>query len=64
MFIFFMTILTGSFTVFYQVIIGKLVILYSSIGILGIIIALVILHRMKGMRKSIDILINEMEEEQ
>ncbi len=64
MFIFFMTILTGSFTVLYQVIIGKLVILYSSIGILGIIIALVILHRMKGMRKSIDILINEMEEEQ
>ena len=62
LFIFFMTVLTGSFTVFYQVVIGKLSITYSFIGIFGIIISLFILLKMNRLRYSIDKLINELEE--
>ncbi|NOQ29563.1 MAG: hypothetical protein GQ570_00420 [Helicobacteraceae bacterium] len=62
MFIFFMTILTGSFTVFYQVIIGKLVLFYSLIGLSGVIVAFMIIYKMNRLRKNIDILINELED--
>ncbi len=62
MFIFFMTVLTGSFTLFYQVVIGKLLVLYSLIGGVGLLVALIILFKMKELKKNIDILINELEE--
>jgi hypothetical protein len=35
LFILFMTVITGSFTVFYQVIISKILAIYSLIGIFG-----------------------------
>ena len=62
LFIFFMTVITGSFTVFYQVVTEKLSIMYSFIGIFGIIISLFILLKMNKLRYSIDKLINELEE--
>jgi len=62
LFIFFMTVITGSFTVFYQVVIEKLSINYSFIGVFGIVISLFILLKMNKLRYSIDKLINELEE--
>ena len=59
-FIFFMTVLTGSFTIFFQVIIGKIVVVYSFIGVIGVVIALFILIKMKKVKYDIDILIEEL----
>ncbi|MBL1245112.1 MAG: hypothetical protein COA39_012170 [Sulfurimonas sp.] len=59
-FIFFMTVLTGSFTIFFQVIIGKIVVTYSFIGVIGVVIALFILIKMKKVKYDIDILIEEL----
>ena len=57
-----MTVLTGSFTIFYQVVIIKLFVIYSFIGIFGIIISLFILLKMNKLKYNIDKLINELEE--
>lgn len=46
-FIFFMAVLTGSFTVLFQVIIGKISLVYSIIGIVGVVVSLFILIKMK-----------------
>lgn len=62
LFIFFMTVLTGSFTVFYQVIIGKLLATYAIIGLLGLMIALIVVVKMKDIKNNLDILIKELEE--
>jgi len=62
LFIFFMTVLTGSFTIFYQVIIIKLFVTYSFVGIFGIVISLFILLKMNKLKYNIDKLINELEE--
>ena len=62
LFIFFMTVLTGSFTVFYQVIIGKLLAIYAIIGLLGLMIALFAVFKMKVIKNNLDILIKELEE--
>ena len=59
-FIFFMTVLTGSFTIFFQVIIGKVAILYSFIGLFGVMISLFILIKMQKVKYEIDILIEEL----
>ncbi len=61
MFIFFMTVLTGSFTIFYQVVIAKLVLIYFAIGIVGVLISFTVLFRMKKLKIDIDMLINELE---
>ncbi|MEA2017368.1 MAG: hypothetical protein U9N59_02875 [Campylobacterota bacterium] len=62
LFIFFMTILTGSFTVFYQVIIGKLLYFYATMGLFGLIIVLFVVFKMKEIKTNLDILIKELEE--
>lgn len=62
LFIFFMTVLTGSFTVFYQVIIGKLLVIYAIMGVLGLLIVLLVVFKMKNIKNSLDILIKELEE--
>jgi len=61
-FIFFMAVLTGSFTVLFQVIIGKIILSYSIIGIIGVTISLFILIKMKKIKYDIDILIEELGE--
>jgi len=60
MFIFFMTLLTGSFTVFFQVIVAKIMLVYTFIGIIGITVALFSLIKMKNIKYQIDILIEEL----
>ena len=62
LFIFFMTVLTGSFTVFFQVIVHKLTIIYSLIGLIGVVIGLLILIKMKKIKYDIDVLIEEIGE--
>ena len=62
LFILFMAIITGSFTVFYQVIILKLLIVYALIGIIGFVVSLFILLKIVKLKYNIDILINELEE--
>lgn len=62
LFIFFMTVLTGSFTVFYQVVIGKLLVVYAIIGLLGLMIALIVVFKMKNIKNNLDFLIKELEE--
>lgn len=60
MFIFFMAVLTGSFTVFFQVFVGQISILYAFIGILGVVVSLFVLLKMKNIKYDIDILIEEL----
>jgi len=62
MFIFFMAVLTGSFTLFFQVVVGKITILYTFIGIVGIVISLFTLLKMKKIKFDIDLLIEELGE--
>ena len=62
LFILFMTVVTGSFTVFYQVIISKILAIYSLIGIFGIVISLFILMKIMKIKYNIDILIDQLEE--
>jgi len=59
-FIFFMAVLTGSFTIFFQVIVGKIVVIYSFIGLIGVVISLFILIKMKKVKYDIDTLIEEL----
>lgn len=59
MFIFFMAVLTGSFTVFFQVITEKIALAYSLVGIGGIIVSLFILIKINKIKYDIDILIEE-----
>jgi len=58
-FIFFMAVLTGSFAVFFQVIIEKIALVYSLIGIAGVVVSLFILIRISKIKYDIDILIEE-----
>lgn len=62
MFIFFMAVLTGSFTVFYQFITGKISIVYTIIGVFGIVISLFALIQIKKLKHDIDELIKELGE--
>ncbi len=62
LFIFFMAVLTGSFTIFFQVVIHKLMIVYSLIGLIGVVISLFVLIKMKKIKYDIDILIEEIGE--
>jgi hypothetical protein len=55
-----MTVLTGSFTVFYQILLGKLAIIFAFIGILGMIISLFTLLKIKKIKYDIDLLIEEL----
>ena len=59
LFIFFMAIITGSFTIFFQVITNKLNLLYSFIGLIGLVIDLFILIKIQKIKFHIDILIRE-----
>ena len=59
-FIFFMTVLTGSFTVFFQVVVFKILLVYAFIGIIGIIVALFSLIKMKKIKYEIDMLIEDL----
>ena len=59
-FIFFMTVLTGSFALFFQVLTMKIMFLYAFIGIIGIIVALFTLIKMKKIKYDIDLLIEEL----
>jgi len=61
LFILFMAIITGSFTIFYQVVIFKILLVYSLFGILGLVISLFILLKIVKLKYNIDILINELE---
>ena len=62
LFIFFMTILTGSFTVFFQVVVSEILLAYTIIGIIGVVVALFVLIKMKNVKYQIDILIEELGE--
>ena len=62
MFVFFMAVLTGSFTVFYQVVTAKLVTPYAIIGAVGLAIALIVLFKIKKIKNDIDHLIEKLEE--
>jgi len=62
LFVFFMTVLTASFAVFYQVVIFKLTLVYTFIGIFGVIISLFVLIRISKIKNDIDNLIKELEE--
>jgi len=62
LFIFFMAVITSSFTVFYQVLIERLDLTYIVIGIAGIIISLFVLAKMKKLKTDIDELITALEE--
>ncbi len=59
-FIFFMTVLTGSFTLFFQVLVANILFIYTIIGIIGIVVALFALIKMKKIKYEIDILIEEL----
>ncbi len=59
-FIFFMTVLTGSFTVFFQILVVKIMFIYTFIGIIGIVVALFALIKMKKIKYDIDLLIEEL----
>jgi len=48
-FIFFMTVLTGSFALFFQVLTMKIMFLYTFIGMIGIVVALFALIKMKKL---------------
>ena len=61
-FIFFMTVLTGSFTVFFQVLVVKIMFIYTFIGIIGVVVALFALIKMKKLKYDIDLLIEELGE--
>ena len=50
-----MTVLTGSFAVFFQVLIVKIMFIYTFIGIIGIVVALFAL-----IKYDIDLLIEEL----
>jgi hypothetical protein len=60
--IFFMAVITGSYTVFYQVITFKLDLWYSFIGIFGVIINIFILLKITKIKTKIDMYISELEE--
>jgi hypothetical protein len=62
LFIFFMAVITSSFTVFYQVLVERLDLVYIIIGIAGIIISLFVLAKMKKLKIDIDELITALEE--
>lgn len=62
LFIFFMAVITSSFTVFYQVLVERLDLVYIVIGIAGIIISLFVLAKMKKLKTDIDELITALEE--
>ena len=62
LFIFFMTVLTGSFAIFFQIILHKLTIVYACFGIIGVVICLFVLIKMKKIKYDMDKLINELEE--
>lgn len=62
MFIFFMAVLTGSFTVFFQVVVGQISILYTFIGIIGVIVSLFTLLKMQKIKFDIDLLIEDLGE--
>ena len=47
LFIFFMAIITGSFTIFFKIVTIQLKVYYAFFGIIGLIIALFVLIRMK-----------------
>jgi hypothetical protein len=60
MFIFFMAVLTGSFTIFFQVVVGQITILFTFIGIVGVVVSLFTLLKMKKIKFDIDLLIEEL----
>jgi len=62
LFILFMAVITGSFTLFYQVILFKILLVYSLFGIFGLIISIFILFKIIKIKYNIDILINELEQ--
>ena len=62
LFILFMAVITGSFTVFYQVIILKLILVYALIGLIGLSISLFILLKIVKIKHKLEILIKKLEE--
>ena len=62
LFIFFITVITGSFTIFFQVITDKIGLLYGIIGLFGIVISLFTLIKLKQIRYDIDNLISKLGE--
>jgi len=56
-----MAIITGSFTIFFKIVTIQLNVYYAFFGIIGLIIALFVLIKMKKIRYEIDRLINELE---
>jgi len=61
LFILFMAVITGSFTIFYQVVILKILLVYSLFGLTGLVISIFILLKIMKLKYNIDILINELE---
>jgi hypothetical protein len=61
-FIFFMTVLTGSFTIFIKVVVSEIMLAYAIIGVIGVIISLFTLIRIRNIKYQIDILIEELGE--
>ena len=61
LFMFFMTVLTASFAVFYQVITLKIALIYAFVGVVGIVVSLFILMKIVKIKNNIDLLINQLE---
>ena len=57
-----MTVLTGSFTIFYQTILGKIAIFFILIGLLGLFVSFLVLIKIGKIKNEIDLLIKEIGE--
>jgi LPXTG-motif cell wall-anchored protein len=62
LFVVMMALLTGSFTIFFQVLNDELDSYFSFLGIIGILLLLVVLLIMKRKRKKLDELIKHLKE--
>jgi len=62
LFVVMMALVTGSFTLFFQIITGKLDADFSFLGVLGVVLMLVILYAMRKKRKKLDDLIRHLKE--
>lgn len=62
LFVVMMALLTGSFTIFFQVLNDELDSYFSFLGIIGILFLLVVLLIMKRKRKKLDELIKHLKE--
>lgn len=62
LFVVIMALVTGSFTLFFQIITDKLESDFSFLGILGVFLILIILYAMRKKRKKLDELIKHLKE--